>query len=1025
MSNAAVGQQIGGLCSSDMKRSDGILATVRVLASDLDGTLLNPDHEPGPGTYDAIRKFQASGGIFAICTGRDKGSARGVLKGLDIDSMPGVYMNGTVVQGLGGTLLQSTVIPEELVQDVVKWARGNRSDASILFVQGEVHYVMDNRDEYALFMHKNLLDPSPVEVEGGWGSPIPKVPRQVNLIRIICSPCKMDRVKPQVQRLVDGRASCAQSLPTTIDIMSPNTNKASGLNVLLKSLGLTEAQTAAIGDSENDLEMLQSVRVACAMGNAVQQTKAVSHFILPKNSDPFPGVVSLLRQLTAAISKAKPPVQQPIISGTTSGNDERRHRVVCFGGGGWGMPVARMVGQSVLQNTRFHDEMILWVNDEIIDGQRLSDVINTTRQNPKHMPGLRVPVNLTAVCDAALAAKDADILIFVERQDVLKRLMKDIAAVFKPSAIVVAMSKDLVEVPPNGVEIKFGCQIFPEILQCRSAVLMGGTLAADVAAGQFAEATLGCDDPEIVPLLLDLFNKPNFSVRCVPSVLAVELFAVLKSIVSLASGISDGLGYGTNTKAAVVRLGAVELNKFAVHFFPQQSAATALNEACGWTDLIVSSFGGSRNRKWAETFAKDPSRSDRAIAADSLPDGAIPTGIQTVLDVARFVRNRHSEMEFPFISKISRIIARQDPPSSLTDMAVPRVRMSNAMRVAVIGSGNWGTAIARIVAENVARQPDFHKKVKMWVFEENIDGRKLTEIINTEHENVKYLGGFKLPDNLVAESDVVETVRGANVLIFVIPHQFLDRILDKIAPVVGPGTLAVSLIKGHIVVDNGGKSLRTGSQVIAEKLGLSECAVLNGANIATDVAEGNFAESTLGCSEENTANTLARLFNSNTFSVRTSPDVLGVELFGGLKNVVALAAGFADGLGLAENTKAAVLRRGLLEMSKFIQYIFPGSKVETMRESCGIADLLTTCYSGRNWKCAKAFASGAKRTWEDIEAELLNGQKLQGPSCCLDVQAIIDHRDLRDEFPLFSSIHEAVMGHISPVDVFTANGFHN
>eukprot|EP00444_Apocalathium_aciculiferum_P015205 CAMPEP_0183474212 /NCGR_PEP_ID=MMETSP0370-20130417/162739_1 /TAXON_ID=268820 /ORGANISM="Peridinium aciculiferum, Strain PAER-2" /LENGTH=135 /DNA_ID=CAMNT_0025666931 /DNA_START=30 /DNA_END=434 /DNA_ORIENTATION=+ len=134
--------------------------------------------------------------------------------------------------------------------------------------------------------------------------------------------------------------------------MAPNTNKATGLNVLLKSMGLSEAQTAAVGDSENDLEMLQSVKVACAMGNAVQKTKAVAHFILPKNTDEVPGVVSLLRQLTKALSarSAKPAAKDIQVEDIQVA---KKIKVACFGGGGWGTPVARMVAQSLLRDQKF------------------------------------------------------------------------------------------------------------------------------------------------------------------------------------------------------------------------------------------------------------------------------------------------------------------------------------------------------------------------------------------------------------------------------------------------------------------------------------------------------------------------------------------------------------------------------------------------------------------------------------------------------------------------------------------------
>mmetsp|Transcript_34620 Transcript_34620/g.98533 ORF Transcript_34620/g.98533 Transcript_34620/m.98533 type:complete len:1052 (+) Transcript_34620:79-3234(+) len=1003
----------GGL----MQSSQGLFATVGVLASDLDGTLLTPDHEPGDGTVEAIAAFQEAGGIFCICTGRDRGSARTVLKGIDIEKHPGVYMNGTIVQGPDGEIIKSATLPPEVVKALVDWGSKNRDLASILLVDCDTHYVMDTSEEWALYMHKHLLDPMPLQVEGGWDSAEPKIPANVSLMRVICSPENMPTVKPQIKALIYGQAQAAQSLTTTIDIMALNTTKATGLHVLLQAIGKSEAVTAAVGDSENDLEMLQSVRVACAMGNAVQKTKTSAHFVLPTNSDKPGGVVYLLNSITSALKTLGPQLD----SSPTNKPPEGVIRVACFGGGSWGTPVARMVAQSALSDSQFHNEVKLWINDEIFQGKRLSEQINDTRENPKYMPGYRVPVNIRACEDAKEVARDADILIFVERHDVLRMLLKEIAGTVKPTAMALVMSKDLLEIGDN--TLKFGSQVVSEQLGIPVAVLMGGTLAGDVAAGSFAEATLGCEDPEKTKMLLSLFNKPNFSVSSLDSPNAVELFAVLKTMVSVAGGVCDGIGYGFNTKSAIVRLGAVEISKFAVRFFPQQASAAALHEACGWTDLIVSSFGNSRNRLWAEAFAKDTAKSWEAVAVDCLSDPRLPTGIRIIQDVFTFVRKEHVEMDFPFISKLYRIIMRLDPPESLTAMTLPRVRRSDASKVAVLGSGNWGTAIARIVGNNVGLMPDFQKTVSMWVHEEMVDGRKLTEIINTDHENVKYLPGFELPANIVAVPDPVEAVTGANILVFVLPHQFLDSLLDKIAPVVTPGTIAVSLVKGHIVVEDGGKVLKTGSQVIAERLKIPECAVLNGANVAKDVATGNFAEATLGCSREEDCVLLWRLFNCRSFSVRSTTDVFGVELFGGLKNVVALAAGFCDGLGLAANTKAAVLRRGLLEMSLLIGALFPTSRPETVEESCGIADLLTTCYSGRNRLCAEAFARDPSRTWEEIEADMLKGQKLQGPSCCMDVQALIDHRNLRDKLPLLTAIHGAVTKKISPMDVFTTNGF--
>merc|ERR1712088_540186 len=118
-------------------------------------------------------------------------------------------------------------------------------------------------------------------------------------------------------------------------------------------------------------------------------------------------------------------------------------------------------------------------------------------------------------------------------------------------------------------------------------------------------------------------------------------------------------------------------------------------------------------------------------------------------------------------------------------------------KVCIVGSGNWGAAIARLVGFNAARLPErFQKEVAMWVFEEEVNGRKLTEIINTDHENVKYLPGRKLPVNVVAVPNIVEAAQDADILIVVLPHQFIARSLAPLSGKLKPGAQSISLVKG-------------------------------------------------------------------------------------------------------------------------------------------------------------------------------------------------------------------------------------
>jgi glycerol-3-phosphate dehydrogenase (NAD+) len=203
-------------------------------------------------------------------------------------------------------------------------------------------------------------------------------------------------------------------------------------------------------------------------------------------------------------------------------------------------------------------------------------------------------------------------------------------------------------------------------------------------------------------------------------------------------------------------------------------------------------------------------------------------------------------------------------------------------RVAIVGSGNWACAIAKIVGANCKRDEEFEDEVRMWVFEEMIDGKKLTEIINKEHENVKYMKGIKLPANIVADPDVISATKGANVLIFVLPHQFLGGLCKKIAGNHHSTCIAISLIKA-VHFDETGIVLI--SDIIKKGLGGMDVSVLMGANLAVEVARGAFCETTIGYRVEQNGALLKKIFDDPLFHVSTVNDVEGVEVCGALKNV--------------------------------------------------------------------------------------------------------------------------------------------
>ncbi|XP_017301697.1 glycerol-3-phosphate dehydrogenase [NAD(+)], cytoplasmic-like [Diaphorina citri] len=312
----------------------------------------------------------------------------------------------------------------------------------------------------------------------------------------------------------------------------------------------------------------------------------------------------------------------------------------------------------------------------------------------------------------------------------------------------------------------------------------------------------------------------------------------------------------------------------------------------------------------------------------------------------------------------------------------------------------------------------------MYVYEEMIDGKKLTEIINETHENVKYLPGHKLPPNVVAVPDVVEAAKDADILVFVVPHQFIVRLCSQLLGKIKPDAVGLSLIKGFDRAEGGGIDLI--SHIITRNLKI-KMTVLMGANLAGEVAEEKFCETTIGCKDKTLGPLLHALLQTPNFRVSVVDDVDAVEICGALKNIVACGAGFVDGLGLGDNTKAAVIRLGLMEMVKFTELFYPGAKSATFFESCGVADLITTCYGGRNRKVSEAFVKTGKSI-KDLEDEMLNGQKLQGPFTADEVNYMLKNKNMENKFPLFTAVHKICIGEMKPqqfIDAIREHPDHN
>lgn len=246
-------------------------------------------------------------------------------------------------------------------------------------------------------------------------------------------------------------------------------------------------------------------------------------------------------------------------------------------------------------------------------------------------------------------------------------------------------------------------------------------------------------------------------------------------------------------------------------------------------------------------------------------------------------------------------------------------------RVAVVGAGSWGTAVAALAASNTS--------TILWARRED-----LANEVRTGHTNRTYLPDAQLPEALEATSDLEEAVSGSDVVVMGVPSHGFRDILVGLAPYVRAGVPVVSLTKG---VEQG--TLKRMTELISEVLPANPGGVLTGPNLAREVVAGQPAASVIALADESIAGELQPLFSTPSFRVYTNPDVVGAEVAGALKNVMAIAAGMADGMGLGDNAKAALITRGLAELTRL--GIALGGQPLTFAGLAGIGDLVATCMS--------------------------------------------------------------------------------
>ncbi|MFH1281488.1 MAG: NAD(P)H-dependent glycerol-3-phosphate dehydrogenase [Candidatus Omnitrophota bacterium] len=248
------------------------------------------------------------------------------------------------------------------------------------------------------------------------------------------------------------------------------------------------------------------------------------------------------------------------------------------------------------------------------------------------------------------------------------------------------------------------------------------------------------------------------------------------------------------------------------------------------------------------------------------------------------------------------------------------------LRVAILGDGGWGTTLAVLLS---------NKGYAVTLWGAFADYTKT--MIKTRY-NSKFLPGIKIPRQIKITNDIKNAVEDKEIVVLAIPSQYTRRTIRKIVGSFAKKTIFLSVTKG---IEIG--SFKRISEVIRAELGPVKLAVLSGPTIAGEVAKEIPTTAVVASMDKQIRKTIQTVFSTNRFRLYTNPDVIGVELGGSLKNVIAIACGVADGLGFGTNTKAAILTRGLAEISRLGQAM--GAKLETFSGISGLGDLATTCIS--------------------------------------------------------------------------------
>lgn len=310
------------------------------------------------------------------------------------------------------------------------------------------------------------------------------------------------------------------------------------------------------------------------------------------------------------------------------------------------------------------------------------------------------------------------------------------------------------------------------------------------------------------------------------------------------------------------------------------------------------------------------------------------------------------------------------------------------MKIGIIGSGSWGTAMAVLLSKK-------GYTVSLWsYFKEESDN------LARNRENKPYLPGVMLPDTVSCTNSMEECARGADVVITAVPSHTMAATAANLAPYITQGQRIVNISKGF---DEG--SLKRLSEVIEQYIPQAVVSVMSGPSHAEEVSRSLPTTNVIANREWRVAEEIQDIFMMDCFRIYTSTDVVGVELGGALKNVIALAAGISDGLGFEDNTKAALMTRGMAEIKRL--GVAMGGKESTFAGLSGIGDLIVTCTSMHSRNRRAGILIGQGRTPEEAQAEVK--MVVEGVRTCRSAYKLAKQYGV--EMPIVSAMYQVLFEH--------------